>query len=1247
MIGSGTRSLSTVLAVFIVFILAAKVGAQETIYVGEYNPSSVHAFTFNGGSFTEQILDSSNPGKFLRAGLDPNIVVPTDHFFFFASGDQGITGSLVDPFTKTEFSRVEGPLWSRTATAISTAFPTSDQHYILAVGNDGFGTPYLTVVDIWPSSPSFLSAVATLRLLPVPATATSDPGLQSANLANSVVATLSTDSSTLYVGMASSSDLDPDAAVVAIDVTSPASPSIVGAVRVPTPAPPYPGIGPSRWLAGIRNGTIGGAPYLFLLRRDLYLIPLSNPLSSSTPLEMGKTTNPTTGQNRVLQDITIQDGAQPRAFALSQSCTDDDCFTAQKEILTIDLSGALAGNPTGGCTDVNNQPTHPCVTNGYTFNAAGDFLYPGGYPDGDSIQQSLGGNYLYVIDAAGDPFFYPSRLLAFDPSKVAAGSANPLLAQTNVDLLGGTDPNTAIDFSSGATSLLVRNKVTRTVTSIAITSANVDGGTVFSNDTAHTLTVTGSGLTGVVWAFLGATKLTGLNSTSTVLTATVPNGVPAGNPALILMDSNGGLSTVSGLTIDNPAQYLPASVVYAIGASCDTYSVINTASGSEVSTSYPSNAQGPVFAKVTKDGKYLFINGIRDGRVAVHSLIADPKHSYGWNTPVETLYAGVDTLALFGLAQNPDPTRNTIYLNAFYYVVLMDPTTYPPSFIDSDGNSGTTDPNMPAGITTIALPGGRTDSIVLSRDGKWLYAGNSTSEIVSIDVSSDVAASRSIIEYPVPVLTPSLTKGLAVSADNSLIFFAALKDDAVHAFSRNVSDGSVNTSSGVVMAPPASDPWTPNDVRFILAPPDGRFVYVSSRGERRLDVFDGKTLSWIVTIPVGIDSAGVEVSPANPTNDYLFIPDLDNDSVLVVDERDGSATEHQIITITHAAGATGVAVSPGVGTVKGKNISVTPTQDSTVTYSNVTTSGNTTVTSSNVASVALPSTVQASGSKAPVYYDVSTTASFSGPVTVCFNYDPTGISLSTQKSLSLWQLLGGSWNNVTTTVDTINHKVCGNVTSLSEYVIAEPTANAACSSSIVSNFNGTAITAGSNIWFNSVMKVSGLGSAPTTIYLDNATIQFSAGGTNYNLSVPPASITFSPTATAATTTFDGTRWVTVVPSGLGGNTFLTGLSFPVPVNLPGGINPVTWTGRLTTDTPGVSVNWQWAAAVYNCFSTSYSALGVKPVDSNSASIYKNSDHAGTPENFKSCLISGARGGGGSNFTGGYSGTASTQPCPAP
>jgi hypothetical protein len=132
--------------------------------------------------------------------------------------------------------------------------------------------------------------------------------------------------------------------------------------------------------------------------------------------------------------------------------------------------------------------------------------------------------------------------------------------------------------------------------------------------------------------------------------------------------------------------------------------------------------------------------------------------------------------------------------------------------------------------------------------------------------------------------------------------------------------------------------------------------------------------------------------------------------------------------------------------------------------------------------------------------------------------------------------------------------------------------------------------------------------------------------------------------------FCNNQWVTTVPlSGLAGNVFLDGVAVqaPTPGGFPGGIKDVTWQGMFFSPTPGLRIQWQWAAAIYRKadFSDDYNALGVKPVDDNQASAYHNSDHAGTPENFRPYVLGGARGGGGSNFTGSYSGTAAFIPTP--
>ncbi|MBL8730470.1 MAG: hypothetical protein JNM25_18775 [Planctomycetes bacterium] len=202
--------------------------------------------------------------------------------------------------------------------------------------------------------------------------------------------------------------------------------------------------------------------------------------------------------------------------------------------------------------------------------------------------------------------------------------------------------------------------------------------------------------------------------------------------------------------------------------------------------------------------------------------------------------------------------------------------------------------------------------------------------------------------------------------------------------------------------------------------------------------------------------------------------------------------------------------------------------------------------------------------------------------------------------------------------------------------------NCILSSPIGSNFNGTAIPAGRSVWFNAIVKVDNLPATGGVVAFRNAHVDFSANGQAYSIPVPNAVITFASGATQAGTSYnpDAFQFDTVVPASYSGNVFLSGLSLPIDATLPGGTNPVTFSGEFLTHEPGVKFQWKWAAAVYTTFSTDYNALCVKPIDGSSQNPYANSDHAGTPECFKPYVVGGARGGGGSNWTGSYSGTKS-------
>src|SRR5262245_42623260 len=200
-------------------------------------------------------------------------------------------------------------------------------------------------------------------------------------------------------------------------------------------------------------------------------------------------------------------------------------------------------------------------------------------------------------------------------------------------------------------------------------------------------------------------------------------------------------------------------------------------------------------------------------------------------------------------------------------------------------------------------------------------------------------------------------------------------------------------------------------------------------------------------------------------------------------------------------------------------------------------------------------------------------------------------------------------------------------------------------SAISSSFNATPIQPNSTIWFSSVVKVTGPILQTTTFRMDGGTIT----APDFAVQVPDAVVTFSPLALSTVTSFDSVTdtWNTTAPStGLNGNVFLAGAELRVMNELPGGENPVTWQANFSSETPGLNVSWKWSAAVYSNFNTDMNALGVKASDGLLGGLL-GSRPAGTPQNFTPYLIAGARGNGGSNFTGSYTSTQGTTPDQAP
>ncbi len=151
-------------------------------------------------------------------------------------------------------------------------------------------------------------------------------------------------------------------------------------------------------------------------------------------------------------------------------------------------------------------------------------------------------------------------------------------------------------------------------------------------------------------------------------------------------------------------------------------------------------------------------------------------------------------------------------------------------------------------------------------------------------------------------------------------------------------------------------------------------------------------------------------------------------------------------------------------TTTGTNVTVSSTHGNTttlITFANVSAAGSTMVTTSTTAPP-VPAGFQLESP--PTYYNVTTSATFNSAA-VCITYDPAQYSDPSQLRLLHYET--NSWVDVTASHDITNHKICGLVTTLSPFVVAQQVDSTA--PVIVANISGSL---GANGWYASAVTVN-------------------------------------------------------------------------------------------------------------------------------------------------------------------------------
>ena len=907
-------------------------------------------------------------------------------------------------------------------------------------------------------------------------------------------------------------------------------------------------------------------------------------------------------------------------------------------------------NPPAPTVTVTDNCTNSVLT---ASNFSGSLLWSNGATT-PSITVSAGGTFTVVqtlngcASAAGSGVATPKPIPPAPTVTVINNCGNSVLTAGNF--------TGSLLWSNGATtpSITVTSPGTYTVTQTingctsasgngvaAPNSSAVPAPVVGVTDNCGNSVLTASGFTGSLLWSTGATTTSIIVTSAAIYTVTqTVNGCssPAG----------GGLASPKGI---------PAAPEVSVTDNC-TNSVL-TASGFTGSLLWSNGAITPSIT-VSDAGAYTVTQIVNGCSSTQGSGVAAPKPIPPAPTVAVVNNCGNSVLTASGftgslLWSTGATTASVTVTSAGTYSVTQTVnscTSQPGSEVAAPLNSSVATPGI-----SVLDSCGYTVLTATNYTGSLLWNTGETSEVIrvatpglytvtqTVNSCASTAANATASPKTIPAApTVSVTDNCTSSQLTASGFTGTLLwSNAATTPSITVSNAGVYTVTQNVNGCTSSAGIGTASPKPIPPPPAVSVVNSCGNAELTASGYTG-TLLW----STGATTPSITVTQAGPYTVTQTVNGCTSTPGTGTAEPNTTSVPAPVVTVSNVCGSAELTASGFTGSLLWSN-------GATTTSITVNTGGVYTVTQSLNGCTSQPGSGTATPKPTPVLTSNLTAIINSG---VLFNYTPTSNTGGTTFTWSRAQVAGisneaanGAGNISETLLNTTPNSIevtyvitltaDGCVNTQNVVVTVHPVSNVTCtmSGSITSSFTNTAIPAGRYIWFNSVLdrgSFTGI-TGNVTFYITNSKISFTANNQQYVLNVPDAEVSYETLVLSASTNFVNNAWNTIAPRGYTSFVFATGLAYQVPVNFPGGISNIQWTANIGVNKTGVAISWKWAAAVYTSFA-SHAGLNIKPIGGLLQNPYLNTDKAGAPENFKSFLVSGGKGNGGTNYTGNYSST---------